>query len=162
MVFNVHSNIIKNLKLNIFLILVLQNQTTLFAQTILAPVLSYHKSDVVLKSIFNKYEIVSLEIDQIKSSLNQRTVHQKLDIQFGSKHLNLDLFEYDLIKADYQLRIGTDEGIITKPKSGNIKTYRISNQNSDGEMGSLTVADHFFYGFLNDGNERYFFEPLSE
>ena len=28
-------------------------------------------------------------------------------------------------------------------------------------MGSLTVANHFFYGFVNDGHERYFFEPLS-
>lgn len=161
MVFNPHSITIKNWKLSLFLILIIHCQHSLCAQTNTAPVLSYHDSDVLLKSIFKNYEIISLDIDQIKSSLNQRTVHQKLDIQLGSKHWNLDLFEYDLIKTDYQLRIGTDEGIIIKPKSGNIKTYRISNQNSAGEMGSLTISDHFFYGFVMDGHERYFFEPLS-
>ena len=159
MVFNAHSITIKNWKLNLFLILILHCQHLIYGQTITAPVISYYNSDVPLKSIFNKFEIISMDIDQIKSSLNHRTVYQKLDIQLGSKHWNLDLFEYDLIKADYQLRIGTDEGIIIKPKSGNIKTYRISNQNSAGEMGSLTISDHFFYGFVMDGNERYFFEP---
>jgi len=147
------------MKFKFFLLFTLLFSTIVLAQQFKANTVENQIVKPVLNTVFSNYELVSLDVNSVQNALKSRSVHQNLDLQLGSKRLDLDLFEYDLLKSDYFLQLGTDQGVVKIPKNGRIKTYRITTNASQGHMGSLTISDQFFYGFIEDNGVKYFFEP---
>ena len=145
---------------SLFLLVIMTS--CLFAQDIIAPSVKNQAADVTLKNMFTKYEIVSIDVPTIQKLLSTKGVYHKVNIQLGNnKKWTLDLFEYDLMKPDYYLQLAQENNNRRIPKDDRIKTYHCSLNAAHDAMSSITIADHFFYGYIIDHGIEYFFEPLS-
>ena len=150
------------MKLLYSLCLVVLISNHLLAQEIIAPSVKNEAADVTLKQLFTKYEIVSIDVPTIQKLLSSKGVYHKVNIQLGNnKKWTLDLFEYDLMNPDYYLQLAQENNNRRIPKDDRIKTYHCSLNAAHDAMSSITIADHFFYGYIIDHGIEYFFEPLS-
>ncbi|MBL0236341.1 MAG: hypothetical protein IPQ02_06920 [Saprospiraceae bacterium] len=145
------------MKLLYSLCLVVLITNHLLAQDIIAPSVKNDAADVTLKQLFTKYEIVSIDVPAIQKLLSSKGVYHKVNIQLGNnKKWTLDLFEYDLMKPNYYLKLAQENNNRIVPKDDRIKTYHCSLNAAHDGMSSITIADHFFYGYIIDHGIEYF------
>lgn len=106
-------------------------------------------------------------------SFDELAISQFISDENGSANFNLYfnenldfeiyLFERKVTAPNYSLRTNGRDGNLQKTLHQNkIKTYYGYLPNKLHSEVALTIADGFFYGFINDGEEIYFIQPESD
>ncbi|MCB9328623.1 MAG: PKD domain-containing protein [Lewinellaceae bacterium] len=109
---------------------------------------------------FTKYEIISPSIhkEAILADLKDGVVFQKLNIE--GKEIELRLWMSNLITKDYVVNVQTHNGLKQVESSRPIAMQGeiVGFQNSKV---SLTFNDGFIYGYVDNGQDTYFVEPVN-
>ncbi len=103
---------------------------------------------------FRTYQILDLPSAQLYHEIaSQRSEQKKITLQ----NWDITLFDSEVISPRYKARIATANGIITENAP---KVAALNGYTRKGGRASLTFADNFIYGFVEDGDKTYFIEPL--
>ncbi|MFN8318312.1 MAG: PKD domain-containing protein [Saprospiraceae bacterium] len=125
-----------------------------FALTLFYNLYAQSATGVDLSKKFKNYQIVQLPSDQLYNQLvSQRSDAKQMTLQ----NWDLTLFDSEIISPHYTARIATASGIKTE------KAPTIAPMNGYTRWGgrvSLTFADNFIYGYIEDGDKTFFIEPL--
>lgn len=109
---------------------------------------------VVLDQYFEKYDIIHIESQNILSKIN----NNRSDIlEMSFLNHEMQLHTSNIISNNYKLRVNDESGerfIQTK------RAIPMRGSTSNGGLVSLTFNDNFIHGFIEDGDETYFIEPL--
>lgn len=107
-----------------------------------------------LDKTFTDYAMVYLDAKGIKSQLS--TDQRSTSLQLLG--YDLQLSESNIISDHYILRVQGEDGLTAMASS---KPRAMNGYTSQGGRVSLTFNDHFVYGFIVDGNETFFIEPVA-
>ncbi len=136
-------------------IFLLQTSTFLGAQSFNASMAAH--SSPALAQQFSEYQVFQLDAklldEYVKSNLTAPA-----ELQIGSHQWRLSLSHSRIISDNYSLRVQSDQSIVTTYPKRNIafKGYEL---NSGGNL-RLTINGEFLYGYVEEGSERYYIEPL--
>lgn len=109
---------------------------------------------VDLSKKFRKYDIISLPAAQFYNTLNvQRSEEKKITIN----NWDLSLFDSEIISPSYKARLATPEGIIEERAP---QVLALNGYTRQGGRASLTFADNFIYGFVEEKDKTFYIEPL--
>jgi len=129
------------------------------AQTFVGqPVQSSSKK--LLDQLFNDYEVVSLDVNEIQNALNTRSTVKNIQISTSRYQWDLVLFEYDLFRKDYFLTAAGDQGNSKLGRNRSIRTFKANPKSPRGGLSCMTVADNFLYGYIEEAGVKYFYEPV--
>lgn len=119
------------------------------------------QADIPLNEKFRKYEIIKLDSRKIYQEMNSKRYGGQMTLMLNDElKWDLNLTSSNLVDENYVLNVGTESGIKTfrgttaLPMNGYIANHTNSRV-------SLTFNNDFIFGFIQDGDDRYFIEPLS-
>ncbi|MBK8700248.1 MAG: PKD domain-containing protein [Saprospiraceae bacterium] len=115
------------------------------------------KSQVGLSALQNKfrhYTILDLNAAALTSDLSSQRSDQK---QVRIDRWEMTLFNSGIISPNYSVRHATPEGIVV---SAATTALPMNGYTRTGGKVSLTFNENFIYGFVEDGTQTYFIEPL--
>lgn len=117
-----------------------------------------HKNQNVLNKTFNQYEIFKIPSQVFSSSLKNAS-SPVVQLDLGDKNWEMVLHPVDLRSKDYKLRVVTSNGEIQMDglPINSYQGYLLGKSNSEIR---LTVDQGFIYGFIQDGKETFYIEPL--
>lgn len=124
------------------------------AQSFTASVESY--TSEVLTHQFNQYDVVKFDAKALETYVHSNA---ETPIQFHAHnhHWILNLTPNRLLSENYQEVVETSQGrTVTYPK------LNIAFQGNEAKGGKtrLTIHGEFLYGYVEEGGERYYIEPL--
>lgn len=111
-----------------------------------------------LNKVLTHWEIYRLDPLQIKKYLNENGNSASLNLQIGEHDWRLYLEPSKVLSQHYTLQISTDEGVIVMPRT-DYRAFRGTNLDHGGSV-RLTLDQDFIHGYIMDGTERYYLEPL--
>ncbi|MDQ3141703.1 MAG: PKD domain-containing protein, partial [Bacteroidota bacterium] len=114
-----------------------------------------------LKNLFYECQVFEIDVKSLQNALSTRSNHHQIQLEAGSYHWNMDLFEHDLFSKNYIRSIGTDQGVERSKQKPSAKTYLGNLKSPQGGNIRLTVAENFIYGFIEEAGVKYFIEPLN-
>lgn len=80
-------------------------------------------------------------------------------LQLGSQHdWPVSIVANDMRTDDYKLRAMTENGVVEYPRSY-VRTFKGYMENGENSV-RLTLDNHFLYGYIEEGDVRWFVEPL--
>ncbi|MDO8366277.1 MAG: PKD domain-containing protein [Saprospiraceae bacterium] len=125
------------------------------AQTFTAP-LEPHTS-LALAQNFSQYQVFRLDAKLLEAHVKSN-LGSPAELNIGGHHWRLSLEPNRIISENYSLRVSTPNGVVVSYSKPNIafKGYELNG----GGMLRLTIRDEFLYGFVEEGSERYYIEPL--
>ncbi|MFN0214799.1 MAG: PKD domain-containing protein [Saprospiraceae bacterium] len=127
----------------------------LFAQSFTGKVEPH--ASIALSQNFSQYEVFRLDAKlldaQVKTNLTA-----PIELQIGAHHWRLNLAHNPIISENYSLRVQTDQGIVTTYPKRNI-AFKGYEMIGGGKL-RLTINEEFLYGFVEEGTDRYYIEPL--
>ncbi len=113
----------------------------------------------LLEERFSQHEVFELptrELSRLTESKSKIQFELKLD---KNRSWKMTLFDSHLYAEDYVTRVLTKNGIVTEPRQSNTVFKGYLDDNYDHEI-RLTIAEGFVFGFVNDGTDEYYIEPL--
>ncbi|KXK39132.1 MAG: PKD domain-containing protein [Saprospiraceae bacterium] len=126
----------------------------------LLPVLLFSQANVQLNEMFKNYEIFKIDsrklYDKTKAQRNGGNVQLTLNDE-----LNWDMHLYDskIISANYVLTEVNEHGV-SRRKGTNFIPMTGTLNGKPGSRVSLTFGPNFIYGFIDNGKDIYYIEPL--
>ena len=125
------------------------------AQSFTASVESH--TSLVLSKHFSTYQVFQLDANALDAYVKSNA-EAPVQLNVGAHHWRLDLTPNRILSENYALTVQTPQGITTTYPKLNIafKGYDLSG----GGITRLTLNDEFLYGFVEEGIERYYIEPL--
>ncbi len=107
-----------------------------------------------LEAQFEKYDIV-----QINSSQYSQNIRQNRSDIYKTNILGYDLqlFNSNIISPNYKVKLASTNEFLTSRRALPIP---MEGTTSTGGRVSLTFNDGFIYGFIEDGDQTFFIEPL--
>ncbi|MEP7195459.1 MAG: PKD domain-containing protein [Saprospiraceae bacterium] len=139
-------------------IILLSFSSALFAQNFNSTRIENRSNKLSQK--FINYEVLNLDVAQLQTSLNKdNNVHS---IKLSGKTFNWDLIltEFNLLKYNFILIQGLDNGIKKSGDQFHIKTYKVLSMSKNTGPSCLTIADNFVYGFVEESGVKTYIEPL--
>ena len=115
-----------------------------------------HKS-VALANQFSTYQVFQLDAKELDTYVKS-SAETPAQIQTGNHLWQLTLTHNRIVSENYSLQVSTLQGIITTYPKTNI-AYKGYELNGGGKV-RLTIHGEFLYGFVEEGIERYYIEPL--
>ncbi len=106
---------------------------------------------------FNAYEVFKLDASALGSYVKSNA-EAPAQLKVGTHNWRLDLSINPIISEYYSVTVQTPQGVTTTYPKNNIafKGYDLNG----GGRARLTMNGEFLYGFVEEGNERYYIEPL--
>ena len=110
-----------------------------------------------LSQNFRQYQVFQLDATlldaHVKSNLSSPVI-----LQIGTHHWQLNLTPSRIVSENYSLQVQTPQGTVTTYPKHKIafKGY----ETIGGGNVRLTINGEFLYGFVEEGTERYYIEPL--
>lgn len=118
----------------------------------------YHK----LGEKFKKFEIFTFDgqsfNDEFRSTINNRSGLYEETIQLGSFSIDVELEETYIVSDNYVLSVFDGNQVQKSQVKPTVRTYRGFIKGGTS-MVTMTVDDGFLYGFFEEGNTTYYFEP---
>jgi PKD repeat protein len=113
-----------------------------------------------LDAQFGAYEVYKIDISTLNHYVKQApgTRAFRLDLH-GGPDWDLEIYAHDIRSQDYTLQAQEEHGLVYYPVS-EIKTFRGSLAQQPENIASLTFDHEFIYGFIREGDEEWFIEPL--
>lgn len=111
-----------------------------------------------LETVLSKWEVYRLDPFQIKQYLHSQGNSGSINLKVGEHDWRLYLEPSRLLAPDYSVRVLTDSGIYTMPRSDH-RAFKGVDLDNGGHV-RLTLDRHFLHGYIMQGNDRYYFEPL--
>lgn len=134
--------------------------TTLFSQN---PTFQGNKLKTAdfseLEFQFNQWEVYQFDAQAFDSFVKNAGSGMEFNLQFDDKNWDIWIAPRDVRSPNYIRSVLTENGVKTIPKGENI-TYRGYMSNLSSNIVALTIDHDFLYGFIRDGDESYFIEPL--
>jgi PKD repeat protein len=117
-------------------------------------------SMAALDAQFGAYEVYKIDISALNHYVKQAPGARafRLDLQ-GGPGWDLEIYAHDIRSQDYTLQAQEEHGIVYYPVS-EIKTFRGALAQQPENIASLTFDHEFIYGFIREGDEEWFIEPL--
>lgn len=149
---------VKFLRLCCFIATVFLLQTPVFelgAQTFSGAIQPH--TSLVLSNNFTEYQVFQLDAKLLETHV-QTNIQQPAKLQVGNHDWTLALESSRILSENYSLQVGGVHGVTTTYPKHNIafKGYEL---NGGGRV-RLTIRGEFLYGFVEEGGERYYIEPL--
>jgi len=146
------------------LILSLALTSTLFAQfptfqttpSVARP--SQESTDAIGKE-FSDYQRANFDEDALRSYLESKEGYASFTLGLGDEQWVVDVEPFDPRSEDYVLRIQTENGIETHPRSENM-TFRGFTRGPKPQEVCFTVIDDFIYGLIAEDDDALFFQSL--
>ena len=107
---------------------------------------------------FSEYKIYELDLNLIKKSLATRGNRHQFNLNFDNHQWQLDLFGFEALTPDYQLLVGTDEGVKKFGRNKNLQFFKGYNRNSPGSKAFMTISDNFLLLSVEENGNTYFVE----
>ena len=111
-----------------------------------------------METVLSKWEVYRLDPLQIKKYLHSKGDNASINLRIGSHDWRLYLEPSNILAPHYSLRVLTDTGIAVMPRSDH-RAFKGVDLDNGGQV-RLTMDQHFLHGYIMDGNERYYIEPL--
>ena len=135
--------------------LVFNTSIQLEAQSFSASVQPY-KSESLAKH-FKTYQVFQLDAQALDAYVSSNS-ETKAQLKIGSHNWHLALTPNHIFSDNYSLQVSTPKGIITTNPKSTI-AFKGLERNGGGRV-RLTLNGEFLYGFVEEGINRYYIEPL--
>lgn len=113
-----------------------------------------------LDAQFGAYAVYKIDISTLNQYAKQGPGDRafRLDLQ-GGQSWDLEIHAHELRSQGYAVRAQEEHGIVAYPVS-EVKTFRGRLAGQPENIVSLTLDHEFIYGFIRQGSEDWFIEPL--
>jgi Metallo-peptidase family M12/CARDB/Putative binding domain, N-terminal len=112
-----------------------------------------------LAVLFKESEVFHIPSQKLTEYVRSNEFDHTLHLRLGDSHnWALQLFPNDLRSADYLAWSVTEKGHVIAPKTANTTFIGVSQSN---DRVSLSIDDHFIYGFVGENQKEVFIEPLN-
>jgi len=113
----------------------------------------------LLEERFTQHEVFELPTRELSRLVESKSTTQ-FELKMGkNRSWKMTLFDSNLHTTDYVTRVLTENGVVTEPRQSNVAFKGYLDDNYDHEI-RLTIAEGFIFGFVNDGTDYYYIEPL--
>ena len=114
--------------------------------------------DTELKQVFSEYEVYRLPTSGIDALVQaQRGQAANFQLQLGDRTWSMEILPADVRAANYVIR--TSDGRVV-PHEEKVKTFAGYLTNAPGTDVRLTIDEDFLYGYVDNGDEAVYIEPL--
>ncbi|HAD14862.1 MAG TPA: hypothetical protein DCF33_20735 [Saprospirales bacterium] len=140
----------------IVLVMVLQSLTSLLnAQSFVADIEPHTSS--TLASQFSEYQVFRLDAKMLDKQMKSNT-ESSIQLIVGTHNWNLALTPSRILADNYSVQFQTTEGVSVSYDKPQI-AFKGNELNGGGNV-RLTIHNEFMYGYVMEGLERYYIEPL--
>ncbi len=136
-------------------LLLLFFSTPTLAQSITAQPNNNYLHSEALSSTFKKWQVYQLDAPALLDAVKSRTTPE---ILLGTHTWRLDLRSSRIMSPEYSLQVITSTGKQVLRNQEDI-AFQGYETNSGGRV-RLTLTNNFIYGYVAEGNETYYIEPL--
>ncbi len=114
-------------------------------------------TSLVLSKNFSTYQVFKLDVPALDGYVKSNA-EAPAELNIGAHQWQLDLSPNPILADYYSLQVQTPQGIVTTYPKNNIafKGYELKG----GGIVRLCLNGDFLYGFVDEGLERYYVEPL--
>ncbi len=118
------------------------------------------KNTEALDIQFGEYQVFRIDAASLNAYAKAENGARPFRLQLGDRHdWNLEIFARDIRAANYSILVATEAGV-TEMRAGENNTFRGQLLQAGGGMVSLTLDVDFIYGYITEGDEEFFIEPL--
>lgn len=114
-------------------------------------------SSAILAGHFSTYEVFQLDATQLEAFVKSNA-ESSAQLKVGSHEWQLALTPNPLVRSNYLLQVHSAQGVVTSSPVRDI-AYKGYETTGGGKV-RMTINGNFLYGFIEDGGERYYIEPL--
>ncbi|MCC6281307.1 MAG: PKD domain-containing protein [Saprospiraceae bacterium] len=125
------------------------------AQTILSAPHNAYSNSEVLGRAFKQWKVYQLDAPALSAAVKNQSAPE---IRFEGHNWRLDLRPSRIISPDYTLQVISPEGKQTFRNLPDI-AFKGYETNGGGRV-RLTLTENFIYGYITEGQETYYIEPL--
>ncbi|MEO6758266.1 MAG: PKD domain-containing protein, partial [Saprospiraceae bacterium] len=111
-----------------------------------------------LENQFSRWEVYKVDAPALFSSAQDHPESGITQLHLGQHHWRLDLTPNALLAPDYTVQVLGPKGLEMRT-TGSARAYRGIELAGSGQL-RLTLNKDFIYGFVEEGGERYYIEPL--
>lgn len=114
-----------------------------------------------LSAKFTNVESYQIDVEETRLKFrNHSRSGLEVELILGGKSHILQLFKYNMYKADCKVRHATANGIIETGPNPDIETYRGYSANFGGQEAAVTFAKNYMCLMFREGDETYHLEQL--
>ncbi len=114
----------------------------------------------ILFSHFERFSVFQLDIEAINQHVRQPDYDGRLDLLIGDHRWPLLLTEHDIRGNHWKSRLRQNGKVLTLTNLQNI-TFRGHLLENAESMVRLSIKSDLLYGMIDDGETKFFIEPLS-
>ena len=111
-----------------------------------------------LQKVLTEFEVYRLDINSMKHYVQTHPDFTPVQLHLGARHWVLQLEPSNILASDYFVQVASDNGTEQLRRTDH-RAYKGFEQ-SNGGMVRLTMDKQFMHGFVEEGGERYYVEPL--
>ncbi|MEQ1747303.1 MAG: PKD domain-containing protein [Saprospiraceae bacterium] len=111
-----------------------------------------------LKKVLKEYAVYRLDAATMKQFANTAAESAPMNIQIGTHNWNLHLRPNHVLAPGYFMQVSTENGIEIHKRKENL-AFKGYDSNGGGKA-RLTFDTDFINGYVEEGGERYYIEPL--
>ncbi len=109
---------------------------------------------------FKDFRVFSIDFSELTDTLRKMEDQIDLKFLFGRAHIfPINLVRSQLFDQNYHLRLATEDGEVVQSGSPN-NAYRGFANDDVGDIVRLTIDRDFIYGYIHQGDNRWFMEPV--
>lgn len=111
-----------------------------------------------LSQVLTHWEVYRLDASLIKKHLTANDNNTSVNLNIGKHNWRLHLEPSNILSPNYFLQVSTDAGVEVMSRTDH-RAFKGTDLDNGGQV-RLTIDDGFIHGYIMDGKERYYLEPL--
>lgn len=116
-------------------------------------------ASIRLQKVLSSWEVYRIDAASMDQWLQSSPSGSTSQLNLGNRQWSLQLVNSGIISPNYTLQVQTLGGLETMPSNAAKKAFRGIEVNGGGSV-RLTIDDDFICGFVREGTEMVFIEPL--